>query len=77
MTILFLPEKFISPHREIIIHKQSGYIGLGQNNVFSFLISPAGAHGLSVGVEVDGFGPLIFLPVIFAFACFIYWYLRH
>jgi|TARA_B100001094_G_C17707737_1_gene565809 hypothetical protein len=41
------------------------------------LISPAAAHGLNVGVEVDGVGPLIFLPVIFGFALFLYWHLKN
>jgi len=44
--------------------------------VINLLISPVAAHGLSVGVEVDGVGPLVFLPVIFGFAIFIYLHLR-
>jgi hypothetical protein len=45
--------------------------------VINFLISPATAHGLSVGVEVDGVGPLVFLPVILGFAFFIYLHLKN
>ena len=41
------------------------------------LISPVAAHGLSVGVEVDGVGPLVFLPVILGFAFFIYLHLKN
>ena len=40
--------------------------------MFDLLISPALAHGASVGTAPTALGPLIFIPAIIAFGLFLF-----